>query len=389
MRQLWVKVPAGKGGQVLELAKKNDGTNLIKFQGGDSDGDLDIVILNVANDKVSNILNGLDQMEHVEITFYPQDVYPLSPPSSTVPKQIRHVQPRSPLEVWLNGLQSIGSWKGFMGYTLAAAIVAWIGMYTNSVYLLVGAMLVAPFAGPAMNLAMASATGDRTLLWRNLVRYFTSLTVTIILAAILSLIFQQRVATLTMVQVSEISAITVLLPLTAGAVGALNLSQATSNSLVSGAMVGMLVAAALAPPAALVGMAGAIGRWDMAVSGIFVLLLQLLGINITGGIVFRYYNLSPQGARFERGKQGIYYLSLGISALLLVGMVIWQFSSSPNLERSTKTQRAEAAVQQVVQDYGKAKVVQINMSFTRPSISGQNTLLGLNLCAAFRGFRGE
>ncbi|MDV2994536.1 MAG: hypothetical protein N4J56_004190 [Chroococcidiopsis sp. SAG 2025] len=95
----------------------------------------------------------------------------------------------------------------------------------------------------------------------------------------------------------------VLLSLAAGAAGALNLVQSQRSSLVSGASVGMLVAASLAPPAGLVGMAVAIGRWDMATSGLFVLLLQLVGINLTAAILFRVFGLSVQGSRYRRGKQ--------------------------------------------------------------------------------------
>ncbi|MGH2416529.1 MAG: DUF389 domain-containing protein, partial [Microcystaceae cyanobacterium] len=44
--------------------------------------------------------------------------------------------------------------------------------------LLVAAMLIAPFAGPAMNTAIATAWGDRKLLWRSILRYFAALSVT-------------------------------------------------------------------------------------------------------------------------------------------------------------------------------------------------------------------
>ena len=63
------------------------------------------------------------------------------------------------------------------------------------------------------------------------------------------------------------------------AASAISCNQNRSN-LVSGAAVGILVAASLAPPAGLVGMAIAISRWDMVTSGLFVLLLQLVGINL-------------------------------------------------------------------------------------------------------------
>ena len=56
---------------------------------------------------------------------------------------------------------------------------------------------------------------------------------------------------------------------------------------------GLLVAASLAPPAGLIGMAGAIGEWDMVVSAVFLLLLQLVGINLAGAAVFAGLGCHP------------------------------------------------------------------------------------------------
>ena len=127
----------------------------------------------------------------------------------------------------------MGSWTGFLGYATAAGVVAWIGLFTNTVYLLTAAMLIAPYAGPAMNAAIATARGDAGLLQRNLLRYLASLALTITVAGVLSLLSRQQVATEQMVQVSQLSSTSVLLPLVAGAAGALNLVQSERNSLVS------------------------------------------------------------------------------------------------------------------------------------------------------------
>ncbi|WP_336231445.1 DUF389 domain-containing protein [Scytonema sp. PRP1] len=185
----------------------------------------------------------------------------LQPPADEAAQQVTDVAARSPIEVFLSGLQSVGSWKGFLGYAAAAGVVVWIGLFTNTSYLLVAAMLIAPFAGPAMNVALATARGDRHLLGRSLVRYFAALAVAIAVAAFLSFGLRQQVITEQMAATSTISAVAVLLPVVAGAAGALNLVQSERSSLVSGAATGMLIAASLAPPAGLVGMAGVMGRW--------------------------------------------------------------------------------------------------------------------------------
>lgn len=309
------------------------------------------------------------------MTLLPSGVMALHPPSEQAAEQVTQVEFRSPVEVFLSGLQSVGSWKGFLGYAAVAGIVVWIGLYTNTSYLLTAAMLIAPFAGPAMNFAMATARGDRKLLGRSILRYFAALAVTIAIAAILSWLFGQAIATPQMIERSQVSSVALLLPLAAGAAGALNLIQSERSSLVSGAATGMLVAASLAPPAGVVGMSMAIGRWDLAVSGVFLLLLQLCGINLSAALLFRGFGLSTRGARYTRGKKAVFPITLAITGLAVVGLLTWQLANPPNLERASRAQRANAEIQNVVEQEAAAQLVEANVRFTRSNISGQNTLL--------------
>lgn len=377
MRQLFIQVPQEHGNQVFELIQENEGVNLVQFEGKDANTTVNCSIVCLSNRRIEKFLSDLESIPNTHITFLPQGAIALKPPPSEAPEQVTNVKVRSPIEIFLAGLQSVGSWRGFLSYAVVGGIVVWIGLYTNTIYLLVAAMLIAPFAGPAMNLAIATSRGDLTLLWRSLVRYFSALAVTIAVTCIFSWITQQKIATPLMVDNSQISAAAVLLPLTAGAAGALNLVQSERSSLVSGASTGMLVAASLAPPAGIAGMAIALGRWDMVVSGIFLLLLQLAGINLSATLVFRLYNLSSQGARYERGKRWVLPASLAVTGATLAALLSWQFSSTPNFQRSSQAQRANSVVQQAVKDSELADLVEANVRFTRSQQPDGNTLLSV------------
>ncbi len=377
MRQLLIQVPRGHGKDVLNIAKSHQGSNLAQFEATGSDEPTDLVIVHVSNRKVEDLLAELEGIPNLQVTLIPRGVMALQPPANEAAQQVKNVEERSPIEVFLSGLQAVGSWKGFLGYAAAAGVVVWIGLFTNTSYLLVAAMLIAPFAGPAMNIAIATARGDRQLLGRSLGRYFSALAVTILVAGMLSLILRQEVATTSMINSSQVSTVAVLLPLVAGAAGALNLVQSERSSLVSGAAAGMLVAASLAPPAGVVGMASALGRWEMVIRGLFLLLLQLVGINFSAAIVFRVYNLSPQGARYKRGKQWVFPSALAVTAIALVGLLTWQFWNPPQLQRPSRAQRANAEIQEVVDKSGVVELVEANVRFTGPNIEGQNTLLGV------------
>ncbi|ERT09973.1 hypothetical protein M595_0193 [Lyngbya aestuarii BL J] len=376
MRQLWVQVPNGQGKQVLSIAQSHQGVNLARFAVIDDQESQELVLIHVSNQKIESLLNQLENIPHLHVTLVPHGIIALRPPASEAPEQIKEVQERSPIEIFLAGIQSVGSWRGFLGYAGLAGIVVWIGLFTNTNYLLVAAMLIAPFAGPAMNVAIATARGDLTLLWRSLLRYFVAIIVTIFVAAILSLILGQEIPTSLMLTNSQISSVAVLLPITAGAAGAINLMQSERSSLVSGAATGMLVAASLAPPAGTAGMAMSLGRMDILIGSLFLIILQLVGINLSAAILFRFYGgLSSKGARYNRGKQWVFPITLGVTTLALVGLLNWQFFNTPALERSSRAQRATADIQQVVEDNPLVKLVEANIRFTRSNIEGQDTLL--------------
>ncbi len=378
MRQLMIQVPRGEGQAAMKIAQSHEGANLALLEARGPDGTAwDLLVAHVENRSLGPLLDELETIPKLHATLAPRGVMTLRPPPEEAAEQVRDVDNLSPIEVFLGGLQSVGSWTGFLGYAALAGVVVWIGLFTSTSYLLVAAMLIAPFAGPAMNLALATARGDRALFKRSIVRYFVALAVTVFVAWLLSTIFRQDSATAQMLATSKISAVTVLLPLAAGAAGAVNLFQSERSSLVSGAATGMLVAASLAPPAGLVGMSAALGSWDMAVGGAFLLMLQLVGINLVGAIVFRLFGLTARGTRYERGSKGMFPLILAVTALVVGGLLTWQLWDTPNLQRATQSQRAAAAIQELFTGNDHAKLVEANVRFTRANIAEQDTLLAV------------
>ena len=376
MRQLTILVGEGEGQRVLALAKEHGARNLSKVLAEGVEGPAEQVTAVLPNRNIGNLLDSLErEISQAEVVLRPSATLSLQLPTDKIPQELTAVESRSSIEVFLEGVQSIGSWSSFLAYAAVAGVIVWIGLYTGSLFLLVASMLIAPFGGPAMNVAIASARGDLNLLKRSIVRYFAALGVVVGVTGLLSLLFGQTVASSQMIATSEVSATAVLLPLAGGVAGALQLVQSERSSLVSGTAIGMLVAAALAPPAGLIGMAVAIGRLEMALSGGFLLLLQLAAINLACATVFRIYGLSAEGAVYQRGKRRIFPFALGLSAFALAILLSWQFSDSPNLQRDSQAQRAVDIIQTAINNDPEVSLVESSVRFTRASIPGQNTLL--------------
>ena len=372
-----VSVPRGQGQQVLEIAQAHAGVNLACQEATDAQHPIDLVWVHVSNSQVEGLVDDLEKLPDLRLTLLPSAVMALYPPADSAPEQIKEVQERSPIEIFLAGLQSVGSWRGFLAYAAAAAVVVWIGLYTNTSYLLVAAMLIAPFAGPAMNTAIATARGDRRLLGRSLVRYFAAIATTIAVSALVTFLLQPGVVSTLIVDSSKISAFAVLLPLAAGTAGAIHLMQSEQSSLVSGAAVGILIASSLAPPAGIVGIALVLGRYDIVMRSSFLLLLQLVSINLAATVIFRIFGLTAKGARYTRGRRWLFPVAISLTVVALSGLLSWQFAPSVALERSTLEQAAQATIQTVVQENAAVQYLSADVRYTESTKASKNTLLAI------------
>lgn len=376
MRQLLVQVPRGTGAEAERAARDLDAVNTARWSADAESGPADLMVAHVSNARVGELVSRLEELSpEVRVTLLPQGVLPLHPPAEQAADQVTDVAHRSPLEVYLAGLQSVGSWRGFLGYAVASGATVWIGLLTDTVYLLTAAMLIAPFAGPAMNAALAGARGDGRLLGRTLLRYVGGLAAAVLTAAALTWLAGPDAVTDRMQKTAELSATALLLPLIAGAAGALNLVQSQRDSLVSGAAIGVLVAASLAPQAGVMGMAGVLGEWDMVGRAAFVLALQVIGIQLAGAAVFRLFGLTPAGARYARGRTWVFAAAMAAAAVGLAGLAAWQFAHRPEFRRSDVARAAAAEVRAAIAAEPAVTPVEVNADFPGTELDGRPALL--------------
>ncbi|MDZ8053427.1 MAG: hypothetical protein RMX63_18525 [Aulosira sp. ZfuCHP01] len=135
MCQLIIQVPQRNGKAVIDIAKSHNGSNFARFEGY-VDEAIDVVMVHISNREVRKVIEELQDLPKVHITLIPTGAIALQPPASQVPQQVVDVEKRSPIEIFLSGLQSVGSWCGFLDYVAVAGFVVWIGLYSNTSYLL-------------------------------------------------------------------------------------------------------------------------------------------------------------------------------------------------------------------------------------------------------------
>jgi uncharacterized membrane protein len=215
------------------------------------------------------------------------------------------------------------------------------------------------------------------LLQQSVLRYAAGLVTLMLTTFLLSLGLQQDLVTTVMMEVGQLSTVAALLPVVTGAIGAMNLIEPERNSLVPGTAVGLLVAASLAPPAGVAGMALALQQWTLVTNALFVLALQLVFINFAGAMIFRFYGgLTAQGSRYQRGRRFIFTLSMVVSLIAGAGLLWFQLQNTPALQRSSRAQRAVAEAEQVLEESELATFVSAEFRFTEPTKQAGETLLG-------------
>ena len=369
MRQLILKVPKGNKEKILQVVEEFEGKNIITLPNEEHD----VFIIYLPNKKVNNFLKKIDEFEEPEISLIPRGVIALYPPASESPDQVTDVEAKSSLEIYLGGIQSVGTTFGLIGYSFVAGIIVWIGLFTTTSYLLVAAMLVAPFAGPAMNAALATAAGKMPLLKSSLSRYGIAIFTGIVASFLLTLAFPLKTLTPLMEEVSQVSKFALVLPLVSGFAGAINICQSERDSLVSGAAVGILVAASLAPPVGLIGIGVYMMDWQVVFSSLFRILLQLLGIHFAATLVFYFYGkVTPEGVRFLKGKEMTGIVTSLIVILGIGAMMYWQFSQPPFLRKAGMNTELAEVMDTEMEKLDYIQVLNKDVTFTNVKRGGRS-----------------
>ncbi len=174
---------------------------------------------------------------------------------------------------------------------MLSTIVAAIGLVQDNVAVVIGAMVIAPLLGPNIALALGTALGDRPLMARALITNLAGMTLALALSYGLGLVWPGH-----LVQIStELSARTdvgldsVALALASGAAAVLSLTTGLSSVLV-----GVMVAVALLPPTAAMGLLLGSGHTTEALGAGLLLAVNVVCVNLSAKVVLLVKGVRPR-----------------------------------------------------------------------------------------------
>ena len=231
---------------------------------------------------------------------------------------------------------------------LISAVVATAGLLADSPAVVIGAMVIAPLIGPALAANVGIVTGDTEL--KSTGFRYQALGLAVVVAASIGLATVARLAGLEpagvdIVVVAELqervspNVFSLAVALGAGVAGILSLTRGFSE-----AIVGVMIAAALIPPAAAVGITVAWGRYGAALGAAALVAVNVLSINLAALGTLWIAGYRPQGL-FEVSPTrrptyayaavfavGLVVLAAPLVAVTAIDFQTTQLSSSANAE---------------------------------------------------------
>ncbi len=192
-------------------------------------------------------------------------------------------------ELYNNVASGVHTDSNFLLLVFLSTVVASVGLETDNVAVVIGAMVIAPLLGPNIAFAFATAIGDRPLMLSAAKSSVLGVALSVAVAAALTLVVTPNVNSTELLARSSLHYGGIALALASGAAAALSVTTALPATLV-----GVMVAVALLPPAATLGIMAAAQKSENAIGAAMLLGANIACINLAAQVVFISKGIRPR-----------------------------------------------------------------------------------------------
>lgn len=207
-----------------------------------------------------------------------------------------------------------------------STVVAAIGMIENNISAIIGAMVIAPLLGPNLALGLSTALGDLALMRKAVITLIAGVALAVGLSALIGWFWPFALHSPELLSRSAPGFDTVALALASGAAAALSLTTGLPSVLV-----GVMVAVALLPPAAALGLFIGAHSAALATGAGLLLAVNIVCVNLASKIVFLLKGIRPRTwvdqARARRATA--IYLATWLVTLGLLMLIIYLRQALP------------------------------------------------------------
>jgi uncharacterized hydrophobic protein (TIGR00341 family) len=266
---------------------------------------------------IDALQNLVAEPERLRILIYPIDAALPRPQSAdTDAEEKPHSASTTREELYHRIEQGAVTDVNFFLMVILSTIVAAIGLIEDNVAVIIGAMVIAPLLGPYLAFAFGTALGDRRLMWRSLQAGVLGGGVAFAMSVVIGLLWPDKLQSPEILLRTDVKLDSIALALASGAAAVLSLSSGTSTVLV-----GVMVAVALLPPAAAMGLLTGGGQMQLAMGAGLLLAVNVISVILAAKLVFLFKGIKPRTwLEKEKARQSMtVYILLW---LLLLGLMV-------------------------------------------------------------------
>lgn len=202
-------------------------------------------------------------------------------------------KPSSPIEGLVSKTDSfLARRKDIYVMILVATTVALVGLISNNVAVIIGAMLISPLMSPIASISLNSVLGRKRQINQSLYFAIQLISSSVFLAAALTFTasFFMPLEITPEIQIrTEVGPIVIVVAVMLGIAG--GLAMLTS---IPEIIVGVAIAVALVPPSTVIGIGLGMGMMDVAFYSFLVLISNVIGMIIGFKVIFLLKGISPR-----------------------------------------------------------------------------------------------
>ena len=264
---------------------------------------------------VDNLQTCLEEEKEWRISLVPSEATAPAIPEDKDLKNKRANQRKMALreEIYQDVVTDAKLDRDFLIFVVLSTIVAAIGLHSNSVAGVIGAMVIAPLLGPILGLSLGAALGDRQLLFGAVRTLGLGIALALGCAVLISFMIPVDFSSRELMSRAEVRLDGMALAIAAGAAAALSLTRGANSTLV-----GVMVAAALLPPGAAVGLFLGTGEFALASRAGLLLSLNVASLVLSALGVFRLRGIRPRTWLEKKGADRAVAINMALSVLLLL-----------------------------------------------------------------------
>ena len=202
---------------------------------------------------------------------------------------------------------------------LSTVVVA-IGLLKDNVAVVIGAMVIAPLLGPNLAMALGTALGDTDLIWKSFKTGLAGMSLALALSILIGIFWPLNIESRELLARTYVGLDSAVLAMASGAAAVISLTSGIPSILV-----GVMVAVALLPPAATMGLMLGAGQTDLAYGAAFLLAVNIVAINLSAKLGFLIQGIKPRTwLEKKKAKQSMQsYIIIWVLTLAVLLLVIY------------------------------------------------------------------